>query len=137
MKTATYGCSNLRGETPSSSADIRNIELVVEGDLVKVIWPDGIQRQYSKQYLGMYRLEKEILSNGKIIRYEYNDQGLSKISSSDPSGQFVYASITRVGSNHYVGSDGREVDLVYEIREIEGECKKGNLRRKLPSASQS
>lgn len=31
LKTAAFGCSNLKGETPNSSADIRNIELVVVG----------------------------------------------------------------------------------------------------------
>lgn len=44
LKTASYGCSNLRGESPSSSADIRNIEFLVEGDRVKVTWPDGLTR---------------------------------------------------------------------------------------------
>jgi YD repeat-containing protein len=130
LKTSSYGCSNLRREEPSSSADIRNIELSIEGDLVKVVWPDGIQRQYSKRYLGVYRLEREAFSNGKLIQYEYNDQGLFKISSSDPTGQFVYASITRVGGNHYLGSDGREVDLVYERREIKGKYKEDGYKEK-------
>ena len=65
LKTNSYGCSNLRGENPTSSADIRNIELSIDGDLVKVVWPDGIQRQYFKCYPGVYRLERELLSNGK------------------------------------------------------------------------
>jgi YD repeat-containing protein len=125
LKTATHGCSNLRGETPSSSADIRNIELVVVGDQVKVTWPDGIQRQYSKQTPRTYRLEKEILSNGKVIRYEYTHQGLFKILASDPNGKFTYASITKESDNHYISSDGREATLVYERREIKGKYKKG------------
>jgi RHS repeat-associated core domain len=128
LKTATYGCSNLRRETPSSSSDIRNIELVVEGDGVKVTWPDGVQRQYLKRNTGIYCLEREVLSNGKVIRYEYNDQGLSKISSSDPTGKFTYASITKVDGNHYLGSDGREATLVYERREIKGEYKKKGFK---------
>jgi len=130
LKTNSYGCSNLRGENPTSSADIRNIELLVEGDLVRVVWPDGIQREYSKRYSGVYRLERELLSNGKMVRYEYNDQGLAKILSCDPTGQFVYASITRVRGNHYLGSDGREVDFVYETREIKGEYKKDGYKEK-------
>ena len=67
---------------------------------------------------------------GKVIRYEYNDQGLFKITSSDSTGQFVYASITRVSGNHYLASDGREVDLVYETREIKGEYKKDGYKEK-------
>lgn len=126
LKTATYGCSNLKGETASSLVDIRNIELAVIGDCIKVAWPDGIQRYYIKQRPLRYRLEREILSNGKVIRYEYNHQGLSKISSSDPTGKFIYASIVKIDDNHYLGSDGREVILDYEKREIKGKYKKGN-----------
>jgi hypothetical protein len=37
LKTSPYGCSNLRGESPSSAADIRNIELSINGDVVKVV----------------------------------------------------------------------------------------------------
>jgi RHS repeat-associated protein len=125
LKTAAYGCSNLRGETPDSSADIRNIELLVEGDIIKVSWPNGIQRQYSKQALSIYRLEKEILSNGKVIRYEYKAGDLFRISSSDPAGKFTYASITKGSSDHYLSSDGREASFVYEKREIKGKYKKG------------
>lgn len=120
LKTASYGCSNLRGESPSSSADIRNIQLSLEGDWVKVMWPDGLIRYYLKRYSRTYRLEKEVLSNGKTIRYEYDSQGRYKIASSDPTGQLTYASITKGRNNHYVGSDGKEVDLTYEKREIKG-----------------
>ena len=129
LKTASYGCSNLRGERPSSSADIRNIQFLVEGDFVKVTWPDGLMRYYLRGRLGIYRLEKEILSNGKTIRYEYDSQGLCKIVSSDPTGKLTYTSIAKVGNNnHYVGSDRREVDLVYERREIKGEYKKKGFK---------
>lgn len=126
FKTASYGCSNLKGERPSSSVDIRNIQLLVEGEWVKITWPDGLVRHYLRDYSGLYRLEKEILSNGKMIRYEYGSKGLYKIISSDPTGRLIYGSITKSGSdNHYVGSDGREVNLIYERREIKGKYKKG------------
>ncbi len=129
LKTASYGCSNLKGERPSSSADIRNIQFLVEGDWVKVTWPDGLIRHYLRNRLRTYRLEKETLSNGKTIRYEYNSQGLCKIASSDPTGKFTYSSIAKVGNDHhYVGSDGREVNLVYERRGIKGEYKKEGFR---------
>lgn len=122
LKTSAHGCSNLRGEVASSSFDIRNIRLWIDGDFVKIIWPDGIERHYFKRDSRVYRLEKEFLTNGKIIQYEYVNQELSKIFSSDPSGKFVYASITKNG-NRYLGSDGREVNFIYEKREIKGKCK--------------
>lgn len=130
LKTASYGCSNLRGETPSSSSDIRNIQFLVEKGCVKVTWPDGLMRHYKWSHLGQFRLEKETLSNGKTIRYEYPSQGCCKIISSDPTGQLTYASITKVGNNRYQGSDGREVDFVYEIRQIQGEYKEKNFKEK-------
>jgi len=128
LKTATYGCSNLRGESPTSSTDIRNIQLSVEGKWVKVTWPCGLMRHYLKHFLGTYRLERETLPNGKTIRYEYDPKGICKIASSDPTCQLTYASIGRIGNHHYVGSDGREVDLTYENREIKG--KNGNIEAK-------
>lgn len=131
FKTSPYGCSNLKGGKPDSSVDIRNITLSVEGNKVIVVWPDGIQRQYVRYGLKVYRLEKEVLSNGKIIQYEYDGDSCTKISSLDPSGKFIYASIVRVGNGHYVGSDGREVDLVYETREIKGRYKKGHYEEKI------
>ncbi len=129
LKTASYGCSNLRGERPSSSADIRNIQFLVEGDFVKVTWPDGLIRYYLRSRLETYHLEKEILPNGKMIRYEYDSQGLCKIVSSDPTGKLMYASIVKEGNDHhYVGSDGREVDLIYERRKIKGKYKKKGFK---------
>jgi RHS repeat-associated protein len=129
LKTASYGCSNLRGERPNSSADIRNIQVLVDGDWVKLIWPDGLQRHYLKHYPWTYRLERELLPNGKTIRYEYDSRGLSKIVSSDPTGNLAYSSISRVGNNQYVGSDGKKVELSFERREIKG--KEGNFEAKI------
>jgi RHS repeat-associated protein len=129
LKTSSYGCSNLRGEEPSSSADIRNIELLVEGEVLKITWPDGIERHYKRMGF-FYRLERELLPNGKAINYEYNNQVLSNIFSSDLSGKYVYASIALVKNHHYRGSDGREVNLVYASREIRGEYKKKRFKEK-------
>jgi len=128
--TSSYGCSNLRAGEPSSAADIRNIELWADGDRAEVVWPDGMQRHYSKWRFGIYLLAREVLPNGKVVRYEYEAHRLRKISSTDLTGKCIYASITKVGDYHYLGSDGREVDLVYETREISGEYKKDGYREK-------
>lgn len=128
LKTSGYGCSNLRGGEPSAEADIRNIEFLVEGAQVAVTWPNGTKRIYQAQGLGLYRLECELLSNGKAIRYSYNSQGLAQVSSTDASGKYIYAAIDRVGDQHYRGSDGREAKLNYETREIKGKFKKDGYK---------
>ena len=130
LRTTSHGCSNLRSERPSSEADIRNIEFLVEEDQVRVTWPEGTHRIYAKLNFRSYRLDREILPNGKVIRYEYNREGLVKILSSDPTGKHTYATITKVGPDHYLGSDGNEAQLVYETQEIKGEFKKGNDRQR-------
>src|SRR5690606_25581015 len=126
LKTRSYGCSNLRGGEPTAEADIRNIELLVEGPKVTVSWPNGMKRIYQAQFSRLYLLESEFLSNGKAIRYSYDTQGLSRVSSTDASGKYTYAAIERVGDQHYRGSDGREAKLNYEIREIKGKFKEGS-----------
>lgn len=126
LKTLSYGCSNFRGGEPSAEADIRNTQLLVEGTQVTVIWPNGIKRIYQAGFSGLYRLEAEFLPNGKAIRYFYNNQRLTRIASTDISGQHTYATIDKVGDRHYKGSDGREARLNFETREIKGKLKKGD-----------
>lgn len=127
LRTAGFGCSNLvRGE-PSAKGDIRNTELWVEGDRIRVISSDGTQRIYQAQWAGLYRLDSELLSNGKAIRYFYNGQVLERISSTDASGMHAYATIECAGSHHYKSLDGREVCFSYENRKIKGRYKKGHL----------
>jgi RHS repeat-associated protein len=130
LKAASYGCSNLRSGEPSSAADIRNIEFLVEGTQVKVTWPDGTARIYLPQGAGLYRLDREVLPNGKAIRYHWDHTELAQITSTDASGRYTYASIDRVGGRHFRGSDGREVELTYEMREIKGKNKKEALKAK-------
>lgn len=140
LRTSTYGCSNLHAGEPNSSADIRNIELFVEDDQVKVIWPNGVHRIYFKYFPGVYRLERELLANGKAIRYKYNGNQLEKILATDANGKYVYASITKTGECNYVGSDKSEADLTYEIKEIKGKSKNDGherLRIKFPVMTRS
>jgi len=128
LKTASYGMSNLGQGEPDSTADLRNIEFVMEKDVARVIWPDGTERIYRKQNSFHYRLEKELLPNGKAIRYEYSGRELARIISSDYSGKYTYATIEKMAENHYVGSDGREVRFNYEPLEVKGKVKQGNSK---------
>jgi len=130
LKASPYGCSNLRSGEPSSAADIRNIEFLVEKAHIQVTWPDGTARIYLPQVAGPYRLDREILPNGKAIRYHWDPTGLARITSTDVSGRYTYASIDRVGDHHFRGSDGREAKLLYEVQEIKGKNKKEGLRAK-------
>lgn len=132
LKSSSYGCSNLRSGEPSSSADIRNIEFLVEDGQVRVTWPEGTQRIFIYQRAGFYRLDTELLPNGKAIRYQWNHEGLSRIVATDPSGKYTYAYLDRIGEDHYRGSDGREVQLAYESREIKGKNKKLKAEFRFP-----
>ena len=123
MKTSSYGCSNLRGGEPNSAADIRNIELWMEENQVRVIWPDGIERVYLRLTARLYRLSHELLPNGKRIHYNYGGNGLFTVSSTDPSGQYIYASIEKVGGYDYRASNGTEAHLTYETHNIKGKIK--------------
>jgi hypothetical protein len=123
LKTSTYGCCNLQSDEVSGKFDIRNIELSVKESQVEVLWPDGTKRIYIYKFPGLFRLDRELLPNGKAIRYQWDYSGLKRIVTTDPSGKYTYASLTRIGHQHYLGSDGREVKLIYEQREIKGKIK--------------
>ncbi len=127
LRTPPYGCSNFSEGRPSAAADLRNIEFGVKGDEIEVVWPDGVKRIYKKQQAKFYRLESERLPNGKAIRYEYDDQGLVRIFSSDWSGKYTYASISKTEENQYIGSDLREVRYDFTKKEIKGKSKKEGM----------
>ena len=129
LQTSSHGLSNLNQGQPDGAADLRNIEFSVESEGVCITWPDGLQRYYQKQSSNMYRLEKELLPNVKAIRYEYGQQGLVRIVSSDPDGKYTYGVIEKIKDNHYVGSDGSEVRFDHETKEVKGKVKNGNARQ--------
>ncbi len=131
LKTNAYGLSNLRQGEPDSTADLRNIEFWYDQDAARIIWPDGTERIYRKQSSALYRLEVELLPNGKALHYEYESQGLSKITSTDKTGKYTYAAIKKVGENAYVGSDGREAKFYYDTFEVKGKVKKGKSKKSI------
>jgi len=120
LKTDSYGCSNFSLGKPSSTVDIRNIELVRDGECVKIILPSGHQRHYFLYARGKYKLKREILPNGKEIRYEYNRLRLQRIYSCDPTGKHVYASIKKNSYQHFIGSDQSKLTLNFETRQVKG-----------------
>ena len=124
LKTDSLGMSNLNGDKPSASADLRNIELILESDSAHITWPDGTKRIYRKWSPLIYRLEKELLPNGKALQYTYHLPGLAKITATNHSGTVPYASIQRVNAHHYLGSDGRETRFEYTSMKVDGKIKK-------------
>ena len=59
---------------------------------------DGVARIYGRKgissaFCSSYFLEKEILGNGKIIRYIHDGYNFSRIESLDPTEQYIYASV--------------------------------------------
>ncbi len=127
LKTSSYGLSNLSQEGPDSTCDLRNIKFVMEKDEVRIIWPDGTERIYPKKNYA-YRLEKELLPNGKAIFYEYKKNELARIISSDVNRKHIYATIEKMGENYYVGSDETEARFNYEPFKVKGKIKQGRLK---------
>lgn len=121
------GVSNLKGEVVDGRADLRNVELWVEGSRVRVVWPSGVERLYVLQREGLYRLEMEVGAEGKSLRYEYEGEELKRVVAGDIAGRWVYGWVEKRGEE-YVGSDGREVRFGYEMREIGAKSREGRWK---------
>jgi len=91
----SYGVSNVSGDRPSGTFDPRNIRFTQEEKKMVVFLSDGTKRTYFSPYGTLFYLEKEILPNGKIVKYSYKDNfgHLEAIKSYDPQERFLYASI--------------------------------------------
>ncbi len=137
LATLVYGMSNLLGEEPNSAADIRNTELEVDDQCARVTTPVGVERIYTKVGPGVFRLEKEILPNGKTIRYEFLNSEIDRVVATDLSGTHVYSFIKVLGSGHFQGSDGSEAAWSYENREIRGSKKKTTVGISRPLLTKS
>ncbi len=116
-----YAISNVVGDVPSGKYDPRNTRLWIEGNKVRVFSPEGTTRSYFRSKVGaMFLLEKEILPNGKILKYHYTARGcLERVESLDPQERYVYATLHVTGSPqekhvHFISSSGVTVDYGYQ-----------------------
>ena len=124
-----YGISNCAGETPNGANDPRNTRITYEegGKRITVYGTDKGTRFYrfngwDSNTTQLYLLEKEILPNGKILRYHYEEWQPSYVESLDPKERFVYASIRIKGTPweghcHFLSSSGQTADYDYQRRE--------------------
>ena len=131
LKSPHYALSNAPGDIPSGKYDPRNTQITYESDGLKilVLAPDGTQRIYYRVggvgiHNVLFLLGKEILPNGKILRYKYNGWSQpSSIESLDPQERHIYASLSISGFHskencHVVSSSGTSVDYQYENRPV-------------------
>lgn len=101
-----YGICNFYEDMPSGQYDLRNTKVVNKGNIVEVYSPHGSIYQYGHQHSNIYTenhtktkksaflLLREILPNGKVLRYRYNQKKeLIHVESLDPKERYVYASI--------------------------------------------
>jgi RHS repeat-associated protein len=137
-----YAISNVAGDEPSGKYDLRNTRISYEenGNKITVQTADGITRIYRNKkrtavtsYL--YLLEKEILSNGKVLRYHHEGEHLRCVESLDPKERYVYSSLRvegtpRGGHYHITSSSGLTVDYNYAVRRIRCEFKEKKHGRK-------
>jgi len=95
LNSESYGISNTQSDSPSGKNDLRNTRIITENNenLVTVQTSDGTKRIYNKITGNYYLLAKEILSNGKILRYNYNSNKLVSIESLDPFEKHIYATL--------------------------------------------
>ncbi len=124
-----YAISNVATDKPGGQYDPRNIRISRTEEKITVQSPEGTCRVYRKQgritktsYL--YLLEKEILPNGKVLKYHYTDRKEPcYVESMDPQERYVYASLRirgsqRAGFYHFLSSSGLVTDYSYEKRAI-------------------
>ena len=130
-----YAISNTNAERPGGQYDLRNTRISYEADVVSVFAPDATVRIYQKRSGHEYALHKEILPNGKILKYHYKDQ-LEYVESQDPLERYTYATLYVNGSPnqghcHFTSSSGISADYHYDIRPLQGQ-KDSSKRNTLP-----
>lgn len=134
LASSPYGMSNVMGDEPSGKYDPRNTRIMLEfgGNKIRVLAMDGTIRLYRKSgwmvhAAHLYLLEREILRNGKILKYNYSNTGeLQSIESLDPKERYQYGSLSlTTGSNNlrFVSSSDQTVDYGYQSRRIHWKIK--------------
>jgi RHS repeat-associated protein len=88
-----HGISNASQDRALGQFDMRNIRFSF-GEEAKVFFPNGTIRIYKPIDNRIFLLDKEILPNGKIMRYFFEGNRLKRIESRDRTDTQIYASIT-------------------------------------------
>jgi RHS repeat-associated protein len=130
-----YAASNLGGEElPSGKFDPKNTRISYENSCFTVFSPDGSTRYYRHKRGTIFLLNKEILPNGKVLRYQYTDAGqLSLVESLDPKERYVYASIRvqgtpQEGRCNFTSSTGLSAFYTFENQRVQGKFKEGKKK---------
>lgn len=134
LVSSSCGMKNCSGDTPAGKSDPRNTQIVLENDgrTIVVQSPDGTHRIYSithgSKTTCYYQLQKEILPNGKILNYRFNNGRLAYIESLSPDESIVYASLRLEEDLNYkeckfISSSYDTVSYLYEQRPINVEIK--------------
>ncbi len=132
-----YAVSNLGGgELPSGKFDPKNTRISRDNGNFTVSSPDGSTRYYKYKRGKFFLLNKEVLPNGKVLRYQYTDAGLlSLVESLDPKERYVYASIRLQGSPqegkcNFTSSTGLNASYTFENQRVQGKFREGKQKIK-------
>ena len=96
FSSSPLGISNSSGDSVGAEYDLRNIQVTKDPDCfaITICYPDGTKAFYTKPFGHFLLLEKEILPNGKVVKYFHDDKGvLTQFDSMDPHERMTYASI--------------------------------------------
>ena len=143
LLSTPYAISNTSGEKPSGKFDVRNTRILYQEDTIIVKSCDGVERHYKlrrtlKERM-IYFLHKELLINGKCLKYEYDELTRIRITAQDREERFTYASVLidstkRDGSVQFTSSSGKEALYRYTQQpldwHIKGKAKKGKFDEK-------
>jgi RHS repeat-associated protein len=137
-----YGISNCAGDTPGGANDPRNTRITYgkDGQEITVYGTDKGTRIYrfsgrDTSSAKLYLLEKEILPNGKVIKYHYEGTQPTYVESLDPNERFVYASIRISGDPwlsrkiSFLSSSGQTANYEYERREYDVDSEEVTKKR--------
>lgn len=131
-----YGISNYAHDLPNGKFDIRNIKLEANDKTNEIVirYPNGTKCHYKALKKALtpivhYLLDKEVLPNGKILKYFYdNTNTLCKVESRDLLDQETYASIELCESSAnrsvYQTYLGQKASFLYKKYGYSKECEK-------------
>ena len=130
-----YAVNNLGGnELPNGKFDPKNTRISHDNSGFTVFSPDGSTRYYRHKGGRIFLLSKEILPNGKILRYQYTEAGLlSLVESLDPKERYVYASIRLQGSPkegkcNFTSSTGLNASYTFDNQRVQGKFWEGKQK---------